>query len=42
MVEVGRDLKVILSNTPAQKQGHLELVAKDHNQVAFESLQPWR
>lgn len=30
MVEVGRDLKVILSNVPAQKQGHLELVAKGH------------
>lgn len=36
MAEVGRDLKVVLSNTPAQKnQCHLELAAKDHNQMAF-------
>lgn len=42
MVEVGRDLW--RSSCPALllKQGHLEPVAQDHVQMAFEYLQGWR
>lgn len=34
--------QVILSNTSPQKQEYLDMVAKDHNPMAFESLPRWR
>ena len=42
MVEVGRDLWRSSGPTPVLKQGHLELVAQAHGQMAFEYLQGWR
>jgi len=38
MVEVGRDLYRSSGPTPLLKQGHLDLVAQDHVQMAFEDL----
>lgn len=42
MSEVVRDLQATLSNADTQKQAHLDLIVKDHNQVAFESSQDGR
>ena len=42
MVQVGRDLWRLSGLTPLLKQGHLEPVAQDHVQMAFEYLQRWR
>jgi len=42
MGEVGGDLWRSYSPIPLLKQGHLELVAQDHVQVAFDCLQEWR
>ena len=42
MVEVGRDLYRSSGPTPLLKQGHLDLVAQDHVQMAFEDLRWWR
>ena len=41
MVEVGRDLWRSSGPNPLLKQGHLEPVAQDHVQMAFEYLQGW-
>ncbi|KAK4821092.1 hypothetical protein QYF61_013420 [Mycteria americana] len=40
MVEVGRDLQRSSGPTPLLQQGHLEPVAQDRIQMAFESLSP--
>jgi len=40
--EVGRDICRSSGPTLMLKQGHLELVAQDHVQAAFEFLQRWR
>lgn len=37
----GRYCQGILSNSPPQKQDPLDLVPKDHNPMAFESLPCW-
>ena len=42
MAEVGRDLWRSSSPTPLPKQGHLERIAQDCVQMAFEYLQGWR
>ena len=42
MVEVERDLLKSPAPTHLLKQGHLELVAQDHVQMAFKYLQVWR
>ena len=42
MAEVGRDLWRSSAPTTLLKQGHLQLVAQDHVQTAFEYLQGWR
>ena len=42
MVEVGRDLWRSFGPTPLLKQGHVEGVAQDCVQMAFEYLQGWR
>ena len=41
-LEVGRDLWRSSGPTPLLKQGHLELAAQDHVQMASEYLQGWR
>ena len=42
LVEVGKDLWRSSGPTPLLEQGHLELVAQDHIQMAFEYLQGGR
>lgn len=42
MVEVGRDLLRPSGPVPPLKQGHIELIAQDLAQMAFEWLQGWR
>jgi len=42
IVVFGRDLWTSSGPIPLLKQGHLEPVARDHVQVAFEYLQGWR
>ena len=42
LAEVGRDVWRSSGLTPLLKQGHLEMVAQDHAQMAFEYLQGWR
>lgn len=42
LVEVGRDLWRPSAPTPLLQQGHLQLVAHSHVQMAFEYFQGWR
>lgn len=42
MVEAERDFQRSYGPTPLLRQGHLELIAQGHAQMAFEYPQEWR